>query len=66
MSPAALAEKITESDPVRRWRLRELERAGYPTSDALVLSRRDDIDLHEAARLLALGCPVATAFRILF
>jgi len=65
MSSAALAEKITESDQVRRWRLRELERAGYPASGALVLSRRDDIDLHEAVRLLASGCPVATAFRIL-
>lgn len=64
MSPAALADRITESDPVRRWRLRQLERAGYPPSDALVLSGRD-VDIHLAERLLAQGCPVDTAMRIL-
>jgi hypothetical protein len=66
MTPAALAERITESNPVRQWRLRELERAGYSTSDALVLSRRDDVDLHEAVGLLTAGCPAATAVRILY
>jgi hypothetical protein len=60
-----LAEKIAEGDLVRQWRLRELERAGYPASDALVLSRRFDIDLHEAVSLLASGCSPNTAFRIL-
>jgi hypothetical protein len=65
MSHAALAEKITEHDPVRRWRLKELRRAGYPPSDALVLSGRSGVDLHVAVRLLAEGCPVETAMRIL-
>jgi hypothetical protein len=66
MTPAALAAKITETDPVRQWRLRALERAGYSASDALVLSRRADIDLHEAVKLLVSGCPASTAVRILF
>ena len=66
MTPAALAERITETDPIRQWRLRELERAGYPPSDALVLSRRADVDLHGAIALLAAGCPVVTALRILY
>lgn len=65
MSPADLAEKITENDSVRHWRLGELERAGFPVTDALVLSGRPEIDLHLAVRLLRSGCPVATAMRIL-
>ena len=66
MTPAALAYTVTEHDPVRRWRLEALMRAGYAPPDALVLSRRDDVDLHLAVRLLAQGCPSETAVRILF
>lgn len=65
MTATALADRITEHDPVRRWRLEELTRAGYPPSDALVLSGRADVDLHVAVKLLRDGCPVATALRIL-
>jgi hypothetical protein len=65
MSPALLADKVTEHDPVRRWRLDELRRAGYLACDALVLSSRTDVDLHEAVRLLEAGCPVETAMRII-
>lgn len=65
MSPTELAQKITERDPVRHWRLEELARAGYPPFDALVLSRRSDVDLHLAVGLLRSGCPVGTAVRIL-
>lgn len=65
MTPAVLAEKVTEHDRVRHWRLDELLRAGYRPLDALVLSGRSDVDLHLATRLLARGCPVETAMRIL-
>jgi hypothetical protein len=65
MTPSALAEKIIEADPVRRWRHQELVRAGYSTYDALVLSGRTEVDLHLAARLLRRGCPTGTALRIL-
>ena len=65
MSPAQLAEKVTAGDPVRRWRLAQLRRAGYPPLDALVLSRRDDIDVHVAIELLLHGCPRETALQIL-
>jgi hypothetical protein len=65
MSPADVAAKVTEFDPVRRWRLDQLRRAGYPLWDALVLSARSDVDVHRASRLLAGGCPVRTALRIL-
>jgi len=52
-------------DPVLAWRLEELERAGYPPFAAQLLSRRPDVDLHAAIRLLREGCPVETAVRIL-
>ena len=65
MTATALAEKVTANDPVRRWRLDELIRAGYPPTDALLLSGRREVDLHLAARLLRRGCPAATALRIL-
>jgi len=38
MSPAPLAEKITEHDAVRRWRYLQLEKSGDSPSDALILS----------------------------
>ena len=65
MTPVELAERITESDSVRHWRLEELERAGYTPLDALVLSGRPDIDLHLAVEMLEQGCPTETAMRIL-
>lgn len=52
-------------EEVRRWRLQELERAGYPAYDAEVLAGRPDVDLHVAVGLLRGGCPVETAMRIL-
>ncbi|HKB94378.1 MAG TPA: hypothetical protein VKC62_09125 [Gaiellaceae bacterium] len=65
MTPLALANSVTEHDAVRSWRLHELVRAGYAPWDALVLSRRPDVDLHVAVRLLGKGCPAETAVRIL-
>ncbi len=65
MSPTLLAALVTEHDPVRRWREQQLEQAGYPPLDALVLSGRSDIDLHRATELLQHGCPLQTALQIL-
>jgi hypothetical protein len=65
MTAATVAREVTAQDPVRRWRLEELRRAGYPIYDALVLSGRADVDLHRAVRLLERGCPAWTAMRIL-
>ena len=60
-----LATKVIGRNAVRRWRFEQLERAGYPTGDALVLSGRSEVDLHQAIRLLGDGCPVSAALRIL-
>jgi hypothetical protein len=65
MSAATLAEKVTEGDPVRRWRLQRLVRAGYNPCDALVISGQPEIDLHLAIDLVKRGCPPRTAVRIL-
>ena len=64
MSATALHEDTADAQ-VLRWRLAELERAGYPPDAALVLSGRADVDLHEAVALLESGCPLETAMRIL-
>jgi hypothetical protein len=65
MTREASAATVTASDPVRHWRLEALVKAGYPRTDALVLSQRADIDLHSAITLLEQGCPAETAMRIL-
>jgi len=65
MSLATLADAVTEYDPVRRWRLEQLRKAGYSPWDAFVLSGRADVDLHTAIDLVLNHCPVATAVRIL-
>jgi hypothetical protein len=48
-----------------RWRLEQLEAAGYPPFQASGLSERADVDLHLVVRLLDQGCPVTTALSIL-
>lgn len=50
---------------MRRWRIRQLSRAGYPAAVCLILADDADVDLHVAVGLLEHGCPVATAARIL-
>ena len=47
------------------WRLTELTRAGYSPADAWQLASDTGVDLRAAERLLAQGCPPATALRIL-
>lgn len=62
---AAEVRDDTELERVERWRLEELERAGYPIEAARRISRRLDIDLHAAIALIRRGCPVEVAVRIL-
>jgi hypothetical protein len=50
---------------VERWRVEELIRAGYDPLAAGQIALRSDIDLHQAIGLLAHGCPVDLAVRIL-
>lgn len=50
---------------VRQWRTEALIEAGYPQEEAFLLAGRLDIDLHKACDLLAAGCPLPLAIRIL-
>lgn len=50
---------------VRGWRVDMLIEAGYPQEEAFLLAKRSDVDLHAACDLLARGCPVKLAIRIL-
>ena len=50
---------------LRRWRLDQLVRHGYPLAHALILAVDPDVDLELARRLARLGCPSALAMRIL-
>jgi hypothetical protein len=59
-----LAEIPVERDEVRA-RYDELRRAGYLWGAALRLAESAEVDLYDARRLLALGCPQETALRIL-
>jgi hypothetical protein len=50
---------------VRDWRMYQLIKAGYSVLVAGELAVRRDVDLHQACELLASGCPLETAARIL-
>jgi hypothetical protein len=66
MSAAELDLHVeTESERIERWRVNELERAGYGHGDAVELAGRSYVDLHLATELLERGCPPTTALRIL-
>jgi len=55
----------TEDGAVFRWRLEQLEQAGYDQCSAIELAGRHDVDLHVALELRSHGCPADTAVRIL-
>lgn len=55
----------TEQQLIELWRTEELERAGYSRRAAGRLAARQDVDLHQAVRLLKRGCSPELALRIL-
>jgi hypothetical protein len=55
----------TEQMQIELWRAEELERAGYSHRAAGRLAARQDIDLHQAVRLLERGCSPELALKIL-
>jgi hypothetical protein len=63
--PTTDTEPRTELERVEDWREHELLRAGYPPDAAIDLSRLSHVDLHRACALLANGCDVPTAVKIL-
>lgn len=63
--PELATDRRSEREKVEDWREQELLRAGYPPDDAIDLSRMQHVDLHQACLLLANGCDVLTAVKIL-
>ena len=61
------AEMVQESEltQVERWRIDELERAGYESPAARALGSRLDVDLHRAVDLVRRGCSPELALQIL-
>jgi len=55
----------SELAQVERWRIDELERAGYDPRAAMTLAARHDVDLHHAVDLLRNGCSTELALQIL-
>lgn len=64
MAGKRTAAEIAE-DTLRRWRCERLTEAGYPQEEAFLLACRADVDLHAACELLARGCPLGVALKIL-
>lgn len=64
---ATVEQRRDESDEaiVFEWRFEVLIEAGYLADQARVIASQKDVDVRLAERLLALGCPRATAVRIL-
>jgi hypothetical protein len=55
----------SELTQVERWRIDELERAGYDPRAATMIAARHDVDLHFAVDLLRKGCSPELALQIL-
>lgn len=66
-SPGDVLALEADRETVRlyKWRLEELERAGYDPAAASLIAAELRVDLHQAIRLLKRGCPIETALRIL-
>jgi hypothetical protein len=54
-----------DPEQVFRWRVEQLERAGYRPQLARRLARCNTVDLHLATQLVQNGCDPETAARIL-
>lgn len=66
LDPLETPKPATTETKVISWRLENLLRAGYDLGAAEEIAARRDIDLHQAAELVAVrGCAPATAARIL-
>lgn len=56
---------VGEAERVGSWRFQQLVAAGWPDGYAVILASLVDVDLHVACDLLARGCSVDLAYRIL-
>lgn len=72
-SPSADVALVEERDPpraseveqVERWRHTRLAALGVADATAMILAAQREFSVHELERLIASGCPLGTALRIL-
>lgn len=63
-SPAEL-DQSAEAQRTRVWRLNQLVSLGFDLPRAAMMADDTSVDLAQARKLVALGCPLETASRIL-
>ncbi len=65
MVTADIAQREAAFEEILDWRFEQLRRVGYDRDEAQLVSRRLDVDLHQAVDLLRSGCPSELALLIL-
>ncbi len=58
-------EAPLESERIVYWRLEQLRDLGFDANEAATMAEDLHVDLAQARKLVALGCPLDTASRIL-
>jgi primosomal protein N'' len=65
VNTADVEQRETAEEEILDWRFEQLLHVGYERRQARVLSRRREVDLHQAVDLVGRGCPHALALQIL-
>jgi 1,6-anhydro-N-acetylmuramate kinase len=63
--PEELREQSEELCRTRAWRFDQLTALGFDTVQAALMADNSLVELAQARRLVAMGCPLETASRIL-
>lgn len=58
-------QTLEEELTVIEWRFDQLMRLGFDRDEAVAVAAQFDVDLHQAAELVAKGCSTELALRIL-
>jgi hypothetical protein len=59
------SQQASEAEQVERWRRRRLAALGVADTTAMILAAEREFSVHDLERLIATGCPLGTALRIL-
>lgn len=65
MVTADIAQREAAFEEILDWRFEQLRRVGYDRDQAQLVSRRLDVDLHQAVDLVRSGCSCELALLIL-
>ena len=65
MVTADIAQREAAFEEILDWRFEQLRRVGYDRNEAQLVSRRLDVDLHQAVDLVRSGCSCELALLIL-